>query len=609
MISRASTPASAGRSMRRSRLAGRERGLGAHEISSPVSRTNTSSRLAGRRSPSGASPLRRSSGDGRAGAPRGQAGRLRLGLHRGQPARRPVDLDRLLARMLGDQVARRSLRHGAAVRHDRDGVRQPLGLLDVVRRHQDRRPLGAQQVDQRPQLLAHLRVEADGRLVEQHEARLVHQPAGDQQPPAHAARQLVHARVAAVAEVGQLERALHGRPALAAPEPVEIGEHDQVLLDRQRRVEVVELRHDAALRAGELGLRGQRVAEHADLALVGDRLRREHLHRRRLARAVRPEQPHARALGQVEVEVVDGGDGAIGLHDAAKRDGEGSGHTPSRMTKAERVGYAASARRGMRATRTRPSNSASCAGRPTIASACHWTPTRNGRAGSSTASTVPSGATATARSPVPELARRLVMEGVDRQRPAAGQRGEARVPGDGDGVELLVRRRDLTVAVDVLMQRPAADHVDGLGAAADAEQGHPALVGRAGQRELGSVDDRVGRAEPRVPLARPVGERVEIGTAGEHEPVEPVEQGDGDVGIVRRQHDRQPARGLDRAQIGRPEPQLPLGCALVAALQRGERAGVPLRGEHADKGPHTAIVGQTWPSVTWTFGQNRLLTS
>ena len=54
-------------------------------------------------------------------------------------------------------------------------VGEALGLLDVVRRHQDRRALAAQPVDQRPQLLADLRVQADGRLVEQHEPRPVHE--------------------------------------------------------------------------------------------------------------------------------------------------------------------------------------------------------------------------------------------------------------------------------------------------------------------------------------------------------------------------------------------------------------------------------------------------
>src|SRR3712207_8304986 len=46
-------------------------------------------------------------------------------------------------------------------------------LLDVVRRHQDRRPLRPQRVDERPELLADLRIEAHGRLVEENEARAV----------------------------------------------------------------------------------------------------------------------------------------------------------------------------------------------------------------------------------------------------------------------------------------------------------------------------------------------------------------------------------------------------------------------------------------------------
>ena len=42
-----------------------------------------------------------------------------------------------------------------------------------------------------------------------------------------------------------------------------------------------------------------------------------------------------------------------------------------------------------------------------------------------------------------------------------------------------------------------------------------------------------------------------------------------------------------------PEPQLPGRRSLVAALQRGQRARVPLRGEDADEGPHAPIVGSS----------------
>ena len=75
-----------------------------------------------------------------------------------------------------------------------------------------------------------------------------------------------------------------------------------------------------------LGLARQRAPEHLELALVGDRLRGEHLHRRRLAGAVGAEQADARPLGDVEVEAGDGGDAPVALDDAAQADGQTLGH-------------------------------------------------------------------------------------------------------------------------------------------------------------------------------------------------------------------------------------------------------------------------------------------
>ena len=172
---------------RSSRRSGAARGGDRHQsISSPVSSTKTSSRLVTRRSPS--SSRRRCSQDRDAVPVRRCAAALaRDALDLGQPRGRAVDLERLVP-----ACSATSSRGGAdgdrlAVRHDRDGVAEALGLLDVVGRHEDRDALGAQPVDQRPQLLAHLRVEADGRLVEQQEPRLVDERARDQQSAAHAA--------------------------------------------------------------------------------------------------------------------------------------------------------------------------------------------------------------------------------------------------------------------------------------------------------------------------------------------------------------------------------------------------------------------------------------
>src|SRR5690606_24075346 len=62
-------------------------------------------------------------------------------------------------------------------------------------------------------------------------------------------------------------------------------------------------------------------AQHADAALVGDRLRGQHLHRGRLPGPVRAEEPQADPRGDLQVEPVHGGEVAEALDDAAETDG------------------------------------------------------------------------------------------------------------------------------------------------------------------------------------------------------------------------------------------------------------------------------------------------
>ena len=270
MTSRTSTPAAPGARAARGRLA-------AHAISSPVSSTNTSSRLAGRRSPSGAAVGRPAAGPRptcRCGASRARRPAPRP---RPRPAgRRAVDLDRLAPGVLARRGRRRPVGDGAAVGHDRHGVGEPLGLLDVVRRHQDRGALAAQPVDQRPQLLADLRVEADGRLVEQDEPRAVHERAA-RSAAAGACRRRACRRACRGGRSGWRSPArARRRPRRSrAAQPVEVREDDEVLLDRERRCRGCRAAARRRIsRARLLGVARQRVAEHLDLALVGDRLRR-----------------------------------------------------------------------------------------------------------------------------------------------------------------------------------------------------------------------------------------------------------------------------------------------------------------------------------------------
>ena len=74
---------------------------------------------------------------------------------------------------------------------------------------------------------------------------------------------------------------------------------------------------------------------------------------------------------------------------------------------------------------------------------------------------------------------------------------------------------------DVLSQGPAEGHVEHLEAAADAEDRDPAVDGPASERELPGVGPR--RAEVVAALVdRSVGDRVDVVTAAEDQPVEAV---------------------------------------------------------------------------------------
>ena len=88
--------------------------------------------------------------------------------------------------------------------------------------------------------------------------------------------------------------------------------------------------HDTHLHPRLLGLVGQPVAEHVISPAVGERLRGEHPHRRRLAGAVGAEQPEADAGRDLEVEAVDRGDLPEPLDGAAELDRRlRLGHVPS----------------------------------------------------------------------------------------------------------------------------------------------------------------------------------------------------------------------------------------------------------------------------------------
>jgi hypothetical protein len=97
-----------------------------------------------------------------------------------------------------------------------DLVREPIGLFEVLRRQDERRAVADELAQERPELVAALRIEPGRRLVEEEDRRRRHEGGGEVQPAAHAARKAPHETIAHVAQAEPLEQlvdaAAHDRP-------------------------------------------------------------------------------------------------------------------------------------------------------------------------------------------------------------------------------------------------------------------------------------------------------------------------------------------------------------------------------------------------------------
>ena len=205
---------------------------------------------------------------------------------------------------------------------ERDPLAEALGLLEDVRREDDRLAL----LLERGQEVLHEddvdRVEAAERLVEDEDLRVVDDRPEELDLLLHALAQLLGLLLEPWAEVHRVDPR---REALQRGRLVDA-------LDRREEEELVDDLHlpvEAAL-LGQvadalLELLAHRLAEDADLALVGLRDVHDHPDRRRLAGAVRAEEAERDAVRNLEVELVHRRELAEALHDAVERDRGGHG--------------------------------------------------------------------------------------------------------------------------------------------------------------------------------------------------------------------------------------------------------------------------------------------
>ncbi len=176
-------------------------------------------------------------------------------------------------------------------------------------------PSSDELADERPDVVARLRVEPGRRLVEDQEPRPPDEAGAEVEAPAHAARVAAHHAVGGVLEAEPLERLGGTALGLASAEAVEAADHLEVLAAGERAVDRGELAGQADQRAHARRVAHDVAAEHARAAGSGAEQRREHAYERGLARAVRPEQALHRAGRDDEVDAIE----SPGL---AERDGD-----------------------------------------------------------------------------------------------------------------------------------------------------------------------------------------------------------------------------------------------------------------------------------------------
>ena len=175
-----------------------------------------------------------------------------------------------------------------------------LGLIEVLRGEQDGRAAVRELPDRLPHLEASLRIEAGGRLVEEHHRRAPDQAHRDVEPPAHATRVGRDAPSASFDEREADEQLVSDPSGLA--EAAQPGDQLQVLAAGQDVVDRRELAGEADRLADLRGLCDDVEPVHGSRAAVGPEQRREDLHDRRLARAVRTEEGEDAARLDFEVD-------------------------------------------------------------------------------------------------------------------------------------------------------------------------------------------------------------------------------------------------------------------------------------------------------------------
>ena len=197
----------------------------------------------------------------------------------------------------------------APLRDHGDPVAERVGLEHVVGREEHGLPGRDQVGDRRAQLARADGVDADRRLVEEHDLGVVEDAARDVQSLAHAARVALDALLLPALQPDELEHLVDAHALRLAGDAVQLGEVAEVVARREALVEAAVAAEDVADPLPHLArILHDVAAEHASVPARRQQERDQHLDRRRLTGAVRAEQSEQLTLLDGERDPADGFD-------------------------------------------------------------------------------------------------------------------------------------------------------------------------------------------------------------------------------------------------------------------------------------------------------------
>ena len=207
---------------------------------------------------------------------------------------------------LGLELVAGSVRDHLATVDDDDVLRELVSLFEVLRREEHRGAVGDEVVDDLPHLQAGPRVEAGRGFVEEQDCRRRHEAGREVEPTPHSAGVGLGRTVGGVGEREPLEQLVGPLLHIRRGQVVEASHHVEVLPTGEVFVDGGVLPGQADGPADCIGLGRDVDAGHGRVPGIGAEQRGEDAHRGGLAGAVGSEQTDDGAIGDREIESVDG---------------------------------------------------------------------------------------------------------------------------------------------------------------------------------------------------------------------------------------------------------------------------------------------------------------